>query len=464
MPCGAKSLFVSLAGACLLAACAEIPEGREHPDQRGVGGMHDLRSGFEPAASPGEALEAAAPGTHVGDGEEILEFRRRALLGAARERGSRMGYARRGWEIGGLLERRSSQLDRAFDFARVVPEAPAGAGYVIPPVISRGLDAYEGDDRRRRVSVTDEYLAIAVPGEIRPVRPTWRDYLLFERAPADEPGLAPLPRSQAERTRFAEWFGEGWRAGTGLANAEIASRLERLRRDYEGMLRYRRLVSKGMMDRMVLRDADYGVAGGGGEMRVGNRTVRIVSDAAFRADPRRWSARAIEDRNIPAAAAFPKASRSWKMPKSLAEELPALLLEDAPVSPAANAPVSSVTEAGIPHAGMPAFPAGGIQVSPESDATISSDAGEGASYSANRAALPAGGKRVSPSSDKLFSSGAGEAVQLTDMQDFPAGGMQVSIAPEAPVSHAGGTSNILAAKPSVSSTADSRGRTVGSGS
>ena len=42
---------------------------------------------------------------------------------------------------------------------------------------------------------------------------------------------------------------------------------------YEEMLPYRSLDSRGMMDRMVLRDTDFGVTGDGGEMRVGYSTV-----------------------------------------------------------------------------------------------------------------------------------------------------------------------------------------------
>ena len=369
----AKRLSVCLVCAFLLTGCGELPEGDENPIRHGGGGNHDLRPGSVPAASPGEALDAVASGIQNGDGEGIPEFRRRALLEAARERGSRMGYARRGWEIGGLLERRSSQLDRAFDFSRVAAKVPAGAGYVIPPVVSRGSDAFEGDVQRRKISVVDEYLAIASPGEIRPVRPTWRDYLLFEPTRPDDPGSAPLPRSRAERTRFAEWFGEGWRAGADLADSEITSRLDRLRRDYEGMLRYRRLVSRGMMDRMVLRDADFGVTGGGGEMRVGNRTVRIVSDAAFRADPRRWSVRAQQERDIPVALTNPEISNSSNRRDSTAGDDQVSSSEDLPVSPAQAAAAPTAADDQVPSsADAPASPAQEAAVPPAADDQVSS--------------------------------------------------------------------------------------------
>jgi defect-in-organelle-trafficking protein DotC len=73
------------------------------------------------------------------------------------------------------------------------------------------------------------------------------------------------------------------------------------------MLQYRRLVNMGMMDRMVLQEADFGVTGGGEEMRIGSRTVRIVSDAQFDADPLRWTVREVgpREREIAATGQIP---------------------------------------------------------------------------------------------------------------------------------------------------------------
>ena len=299
-------VFMWTCAAGLVSACAGQPAAPIAPPPAEIGGPDDLRVGPEPTASPDD-VEIAPKSSGGGDGE-VAAVRRGALLEAAQGYGSGMGYARRGWEIGKILERRSTQLDRAFDFSRVVSEAPVKAGFVVPPVVSRGFDAFDGDAEGRTVSVAGEYLTIVAPGRLRPVQPTWRDYLLFVPAPPEEPPRSLLPRDRTEMRMFKEWFDEGWEAGVELADREISSRLDRLRRDYEGMLEYRRLVSLGMMDRMVLRKADLGVTGGGGGMRIGSRTVGIISDAEFDADPRRWSVVAVSERDrlTVAAGGFPR--------------------------------------------------------------------------------------------------------------------------------------------------------------
>ena len=295
-------------GVVLLSACGTTARGPDEgfapgpdappdalvPDVIGAG--DNLRSGPAPVASPDDVEIILHDPTDRK--EKITRIREGALLEASQGYGAQMGYARRGWEIEKLLENRSGQLSEVFDFSRVVSPAPAkSGGHVLPPVVSRSFNAFEGDTEGREVSVADEYLTIIAPGRIHSVQPTWRDYLLFAPEPPEEPARSLFPQNPIEKKMFEKGIREGWQAGVELADAEIESRLDRLNRDYGGMLQYRRLVLMGMMDRMVLADADFGVTGGGNEMRIGSRTVRIVSDAEFQVDPRQWSVRAVSERD-----------------------------------------------------------------------------------------------------------------------------------------------------------------------
>lgn len=293
---GKKALLITVSCAAL-AGCVAAPSNTEPPaapPPEDIGGGDDLRLGDAPVGDPSE-VEIGIYNPSAEE-EDLTEIRRQALQEAAQGYGSRMGYARRSWEIEKLLQDRSSQLSEVFNFQRVVSEAPVKAGYILPPIVSRSFDAFRSEDEGREASVAEEYLTIVEPGRIAPVAPTWRDYLLFTASEPERPADSLFPSSSMEKDLFTEWFEEGWTAGVTLAETEIDRRLSRLRRDYEGMLQYRRLVSMGMMDRIVIEDADFGVTGGGDEMRIGSRTVRIVSDAEFDADPRRWSVRDVGGR------------------------------------------------------------------------------------------------------------------------------------------------------------------------
>jgi defect-in-organelle-trafficking protein DotC len=286
----AKTLVLVPVMLSLLGACATtkemLPSGADLRPAI-IGGKDDLRRGAAPPSSP----DAVRIGLYNPDAESetgVTEIRRGALQEGAQSYGSQMGYARRAWEIMGRLETHSGSLSTTFDFNRVVSFAPQRTGVVIPPVVSRSFDAFIVNAAGTEASAADEYLTILRPGKLAPIAPTWRDYLIFSAEEPEDPAKSLLPTIAAERDMFEAWFREGWKAGADLADAEFSDRVTRLQQDYTGMLQYRRLVAQGMMDKMVLADADFGVTAENGEMRIGSRTVRVTSEADFQADPSRW--------------------------------------------------------------------------------------------------------------------------------------------------------------------------------
>ena len=282
-----------------LAGCALTPVQRGEQSKLAppmMGAPTDnLRIGREPPASPAQVAIAARSSASEKAG--VTKIRSEALQEAAQSYGAQMGYARRSWEIEGRLEANSSSLSEVFDFNRIVSAAPVKAGVIVPPVVSRSFDAFVTDADGREASVADEYLTIVRPGKIAPLAPTWRDYLLFTAPSPERPHETLMPDAGEELRLFRGWFEEGWKAGTTLADKEFETRIDRLKQDYSGMLQYRRLVAAGMMDRMVLADADFGVTEEDGVMRIGSSTVRIVSDANFQSDPTRWKVRSVTPRD-----------------------------------------------------------------------------------------------------------------------------------------------------------------------
>ena len=214
---------------------------------------------------------------------EILSVRENALREAAQSFGNKNGYQQRVLEILRVLESRSAQLSAVYDFNRVAAPAPLGTGLVIPPVVVRSFNAQEFDTNGAAATAADEQLEIIAPARLSPVAPTWRDYLLLEAGAVESLPSALLPAGSNEAAKFRQWFDEGWQAGVLQADAEFERRLLRLKRDYEGMLEYRRLVAAGLMRRIVVADADLGDAVEPNSMRIGERSVKIVSQSQFKA-------------------------------------------------------------------------------------------------------------------------------------------------------------------------------------
>lgn len=260
-----------------------------------LGGNDDLRLGEEPPASVSQIkVTAGKPAATAIAGNDI---RGKAVREAAQAYGAQMGYARRSWEIMNRLQDRSGVLSQVFDFNRVVERAPVGAGVVIPPVVSVGTRAFTVDAYGQEAAVADAYLTITRVGRIAAIAPTWRDYLVMNVAPPEQPAKSLLPANKNELALFNQETEIGWQEGVKQAEEELSDRISRLQRDYHGMLQYRQLVANGMMDRMVLANADFGVTANEREMRIGSRAVKITSEAEFNAKPTTWDVKTLSQNN-----------------------------------------------------------------------------------------------------------------------------------------------------------------------
>ena len=291
MPTESRTAAVPIAcvllTALLSAGCVPEPAGKAavEPPPVGIGGEDELNLGEPPAQLP-EILQLPEPGS--GDSPESWPVRSRNQREASVRFGSQSGFRRRSWELRNLIRERSGELSAVFDFNRLVRAAPGGAGYLVPPVVQRAGNAFLSEGNGTTVSVADAYLRILKPEWIAPVAPNWRDWLLFSPPPATPLPVSLAPATDGERRQVRAWIEQGWNAGMKQAEHEFAERLRRLRRDYEGMLEFRRLAALGMIDGTDLADADFGVTGEPGEMRIGSRVVRIVGTADFVRDPAEW--------------------------------------------------------------------------------------------------------------------------------------------------------------------------------
>lgn len=220
---------------------------------------------------------------------DLEKARYGALRAAATGYAAQAGYYRRCYEIMTALEANSPTLSEVFNFNRVAYGTQVEAGFLLPPIVSRAKATIAVNDTKTEIVAADEYYRIEVPGRLVPVLPTWRDYLVLALEVPNDPEPSFLPRGKEEKVVYAHYLALGWQEGVAQAEAALQSSMNLLRRDYLGMIEYRRAVEAGVVNELVVSFDENRAAGELNELFIGERRVKIVDGATFQRDSRRWT-------------------------------------------------------------------------------------------------------------------------------------------------------------------------------
>lgn len=220
-------------------------------------------------------------------------IRQEALRDAALSLGTRGGFAKRTMEIKKSLDARSSQLEQIYNFNSLLISTPTGQSktsqYLIaPPVISEGRNSLkvEGDSE---LKIADRVYHIDVQARFITAPPNWRGYL--DSTPVESvelPDASLMPKDGDERESWKQWIAKGWSAGVKQADIVFENNLNRLNRDYSGMVRYRVLLKQNMVSVPFVAENRMGVTGGGEDMAVDSRVLRITAKPSLQAAPEKW--------------------------------------------------------------------------------------------------------------------------------------------------------------------------------
>lgn len=197
--------------------------------------------------------------------------------------GAQAGNAARTREIQAALLSKASQYDRAFDFSKVMLEP----GF-LPPVISEGRDAYNqpSDDEAR---AADRIFKIERPARLVSASPSWRSYLLVSTPSPTRPDDSVLPKSSAEKKEWDRWASDGWDQGVQMADQNFEANLARLNQDFQGMIKFKLLFEQGLVTKPVLARSSLGTTGGGDEMAINDRIIRVTAKASLDPNTKNWS-------------------------------------------------------------------------------------------------------------------------------------------------------------------------------
>ncbi len=204
-----------------------------------------------------------------------LDIRKDALKEAAVSLGARGGLAWRSFAIRDELETRARYLDKVYDFRQLLIAAPSGF-MIEPPIINESYNSLLIEAGGQTAAVSDRIYNIINNAKIVSTPRTWRTYLERSWGEVQPPPDILRPENEEERAIWVELVTKGWEQGVQQANEIFEEDLNRMNADFMGMIRYRKLLTQGMVSPPYALQVDRGVTGGGDEMRIGDRAVQIT--------------------------------------------------------------------------------------------------------------------------------------------------------------------------------------------
>lgn len=244
----------------------------------------------------------------------VSDLRIQMLSEAGRTVGFRGGMAERAGVLKGMLDARAEKLDTIFQFSMVM-----SSGGTVPPVIveARDLSSISED----QIRTANRVYKIVREERFASVPPTWRDYLfvgLVTSNAAEDMEFAIRPKDSDEEAVWRKAVQKGWAEGQRQADAIVAANLNRLTRDYVGMLRYSTLIQMGMISTTKVAESSQTVTGDSKQLMLGDTLKRVTSRAAFQPDAGKW--RPTVNLNVSEAAKKAKEQRDREQAERLAKE------------------------------------------------------------------------------------------------------------------------------------------------
>ena len=216
------------------------------------------------------------------DNSNISKIRLKALEDTASSLGARGALSWRGSQINATLSQQAGYLDRIFNFNALMMQHN-----VVPPVLVEGDNQYaqDGPDTVRMSSKTYKILT---PAHFASTPPTWRTYLSMNYKKPGLPDSSLLPKNADEIKVWNRLYKSGWNSGLTQADMIFNINLNRLKRDYNGIILYRKLYTQKMISAPYVSEAELGVTGDSNAIQINDRVLRITNSALIQTNSSKW--------------------------------------------------------------------------------------------------------------------------------------------------------------------------------
>lgn len=229
---------------------------------------------------------------HTDNPDGLSALRSRSLKDTAMSIGAQGGLAYTATEINAWLEKDKKYLDSIFNFNAMMLEHG-----VLPPVLETGdnnLNLADADTIR----VADRTYKIVQQAKFTTTPPNWRDYLWLNYPKPTLPDRSLLPKNTAEHKVWRDGIRAGWDKGIEQGYVIFQQNMARLKRDYHGMMLYRKLLTSKMISAPYVARTELGVTGDGNDMRINDQVLRIVEHPQLQTNSKGWKAVIIKNRGL----------------------------------------------------------------------------------------------------------------------------------------------------------------------
>lgn len=224
-----------------------------------------------------------------GSKNQLSNLRVKVLRDSAMSIGAQGGLAWASEQINVRMNQDRKYLDTIFNF-----DAMVLSHGVIPPVLEEGDFSLNLADPNT-IRVADRTYKIVKQARFATTPPNWREYLWLIYAKPELPDKSLLPRDDYEQTIWKEGIRAGWEKGIAQSYSIFQQSLAMLKRDFRGMVLYRKLLQEKMISPPFVARTELGVTGNGSDMRINDQVLRIVELPQLQTNSKGWRAVVVQN-------------------------------------------------------------------------------------------------------------------------------------------------------------------------
>ncbi len=246
-----------------------------------------------------QSLKDLTAGSTRSNCEEVSSIRYQALQDTALSLGAQAGLAARAKVINCQLERNAKYLNQVFNFQLLL--LPCS---ILPPVLVEGRQTLNLADTTT-IRIADRMYLIVQQARFVTAPPHWREYLFLDFTEPELPQQTMFPKNGAERKIWNKFLVQGWNDGINQANTIYADNLARIKRDYTGMVRYRKLLAQRMVTAPYVAKTNLGITCDASGMRINDQVLRITALPQLCTNSKDWKPAISQDRGCCVPATCP---------------------------------------------------------------------------------------------------------------------------------------------------------------